>query len=38
MSDSGIQLPGKICLAEVIYENGAVADARKIAETLKSAK
>jgi hypothetical protein len=34
----GIQLPGKICLAEVIYESGTVADARKIAETLKSAK
>ena len=34
----GIQLPGKICLVEVIYESGTVADARKIAETLKSAK
>jgi hypothetical protein len=34
----GIQLPGKVCLVEVIYESGTVADARKIAETLKSAK
>ena len=34
----GIQLPGKICLVEVIYESGTVDDARKIAETLKSAK
>jgi len=29
---------GKFCIVEVIYENGAVADARKIAESLKSAK
>lgn len=34
----GIQLPGKVCLVEVIYESGTVDDARKIAATLKSAK
>ena len=34
----GIQLPGKICLVEVIYESGTLDDARKIAATLKSAK
>lgn len=34
----GIQLPGKVCLAEVQYAGGAVEDARKIAESLKSAK
>jgi len=34
----GIQIPGKVCLVEVTYSNGATDDARKIAETLKSAK
>jgi hypothetical protein len=34
----GIQLPGKVCLVEVIYESGTLDDARKIAATLKSAK
>jgi hypothetical protein len=34
----GIQLPGKVCIVEVIYESGTVADARAIAESLKSAK
>jgi len=30
--------PGKFCVVEVIYESGTVDDARKIAESLKSAK
>jgi hypothetical protein len=34
----GIQLPGKVCLVEVIYESGTLEDARKIAESLRSAK
>jgi len=34
----GIQLPGKVCIVEVIYESGTLADARAIAATLKSAK
>ncbi|MGD0789822.1 MAG: hypothetical protein ABR898_17750 [Terracidiphilus sp.] len=34
----GIQLTGKVCLVEVIYESGTVDDARTIAATLKSAK
>ena len=34
----GIQIPGKVCLVEVTYSNGATDDARKIAETLKAAK
>jgi hypothetical protein len=34
----GIQIPGKVCLVEVTYESGTLDDARKIAETLKSAK
>ena len=29
---------GKFCIVEVIYESGTAADARKIAETVKSAK
>ncbi|HVM94103.1 MAG TPA: hypothetical protein VMT67_14875 [Terriglobales bacterium] len=29
---------GKYCIVEVIYETGSAADARKIAETMKSAK
>ena len=29
---------GKYCIVEVVYENGTAADARKIAETMKSAK
>jgi hypothetical protein len=34
----GIQLSGKVCIVEVIYESGTVDDARKIAESLKSTK
>jgi hypothetical protein len=34
----GIQLTGKVCIVEVIYESGTVADARAIADSLKSAK
>lgn len=34
----GIQLPGKVCLVEVDYAPGAIDEARKIAESLKSAK
>ena len=34
----GIQLTGKVCIVEVIYESGTVDDARTIAESLKSAK
>jgi hypothetical protein len=34
----GIQLPGKVCIVEVIYESGTIDDARKIALTLKPAK
>lgn len=29
---------GKFCIVEVVYESGTAADARKIAETMKSAK
>jgi hypothetical protein len=34
----GIQLPGKVCIVEVIYETGTIDDARKIVLTLKPAK
>jgi hypothetical protein len=34
----GIQLAGKICIVEVTYASGTIDDARKIAESLKSAK
>lgn len=34
----GIQLAGKICVVEVTYSSGTIDDARKIAESLKSAK
>jgi hypothetical protein len=34
----GIQIPGKVCIVEVTYESGTIDDARKIAESLKSAK
>jgi hypothetical protein len=34
----GIQLNGKVCIVEVIYESGTLDDARKIAESLKPAK
>ena len=34
----GIQLPGKVCIVEVIYENLTANDARTIAASLKSAK
>jgi hypothetical protein len=34
----GIQLAGKVCIVEVIYESGTAADARAIAESLKAAK
>jgi len=34
----GIQLAGKVCIAEVTYSSGTIDDARKIAESLKSAK
>jgi hypothetical protein len=33
----GIQVPNRVCLVEVTY-GGSIDDARKIAETLKSAK
>jgi hypothetical protein len=33
-----IQLPGKVCIVEVTYSSGTIDDARKIAESLKSAK
>jgi hypothetical protein len=33
----GIQLSGKVCIVEVTYDSGTLADARKIAESLKSA-
>ena len=34
----GIQIPGKVCLVEVMYTNDATDEARKIAESLKAAK
>jgi hypothetical protein len=34
----GIQLAGKVCIVEVTYSSGTIEDARKIAESLKSAK
>ena len=34
----GVQIPGKVCLVEVQYAEGSIDDARKIAESLKSAK
>lgn len=34
----GIQIPGKVCIVEVTYSNGATDDARKIALSLKPAK
>jgi hypothetical protein len=34
----GIQLTGKVCIVEVIYESGTLDDARKIAESLKPGK
>lgn len=34
----GIQIPGKVCLVEVDYRSGTIENARRIAETLKSAR
>lgn len=34
----GVQLPGKVCLAEVTYTSGTVEDARKIVLSLGAAK
>lgn len=34
----GIQLPGKVCIVEVVYESGTIDDARRIAMSLKAAK
>lgn len=34
----GIQLTGKVCIVEVIYQSGTIDDARAIADSLKSAK
>ena len=34
----GIQIAGKVCIVEVQYSSGTIDDARKIAESLKSAK
>jgi hypothetical protein len=34
----GIQLPGKVCIVEVIYEAGTADDARRIALSLKAGK
>lgn len=33
-----LQIPGKVCVVDVNYSNGATDDARKIAESLKPAK
>lgn len=33
-----LQIPGKVCVVDVNYSDGATDDARKIAESLKSAK
>jgi hypothetical protein len=34
----GIQLPGKVCIVEVIYVSGTADDARRIALSLKAGK
>jgi hypothetical protein len=34
----GVQVPKRVCLVELTYSNGALEQARKIAESLKSAK